>query len=170
MAFGQVAGPPAGARQLEQLGALLADAGYASFKEARHPFGLTQRQAAGKFTVGEADELIERLEAAAIVADATGADDVEPAPSPPARTRTPAADRRTARRAGSAAGAASAATGGSGAASGNERLAQQLTKVPQELIVAELERRGWCCIPPIADGPADPGLADPRLGDPGPAA
>ncbi|MFN7151734.1 MAG: hypothetical protein ACK4V6_19925, partial [Microthrixaceae bacterium] len=118
MAFGQVAGPPAGARQLEQLGALLADAGYASFKEARHPFGLTQRQAAGKFTVGEADELIERLEAAAIVADATGADDVEPAPSSPARTRTPATDRRTARRAGSP--AAGAAAGGSGAAGGNE--------------------------------------------------
>lgn len=155
MAFGQVTGPPAGARQLEQLGALLADAGYASFKEARHPFGLTQRQAAGKFTVGEADELIERLEAAAIVADATGVDEVEPAPSSPART--PATDRRTARRAGKP--AAGTAAGGSGV-SGNERLAQQLTKVPQELIVAELERRGWCCIPPIADGAAEPGAGD----------
>lgn len=150
MAFGQVAGPPAGARQLEQLGALLADAGYASFKEARHPLGLTQRQAAGKFTVGEADELIERLEAAAIVADATGADEVEPAPPPPARPRRSSTDRRTAGRAGA---------GATGAVGGNERLAQQLTKVPQELIVAELERRGWCCIPPIADGPPDPGGA-----------
>ncbi|MFN7149854.1 MAG: hypothetical protein ACK4V6_10275, partial [Microthrixaceae bacterium] len=64
-----------------------------------------------------------------------------------------------ARRAGSP--AAGAAAGGSGAAGGNERLAQQLTKVPQELIVAELERRGWCCIPPIADGPTDPGPSEP---------
>ncbi len=144
MAFGQVAGPPAGARQLEKLGALLADAGYASFKEARHPFGLTQRQAGGKFTVGEADELIERLQAAATVAEATGVDDVTPPPAA-ARTRAPAADRRTARR----------GTGAGSGAGGNERLAQQLTKVPQELIVAELERRGWCCIPPIADGPTE---------------
>jgi hypothetical protein len=163
MAFGQVAGPPAGARQLEQLGALLADAGYASFREARHPFGLSQRQAAGKFTVGEAEELIERLEAAAIVADATGVDDVEPAPSSPARTRTPATDRRTARRAG--ASASGSAAGAPGAVSGNERLAQQLTKVPQELIVAELERRGWCCIPPISEGSPDLGP-----GEPGPSA
>jgi hypothetical protein len=167
MAFGQVAGPPAGARQLEQLGALLADAGYASFKEARHPFGLTQRQAAGKFTVGEAEELIERLEAAAIVADANGVDDVEPAPSSPARSRTPSADRRTARRAVTSASGPTA--GASGAVSGNERLAQQLTKVPQELIVAELERRGWCCIPPIADGPTDPGPAAGGPSEPGPA-
>jgi hypothetical protein len=155
MAFGQVAGPPAGARQLEQLGALLADAGYASFKEARHPFGLTQRQAGGKFTVGEADELIERLQAAATVADATtGVDDVAPPPAA-ARTRAPAADRRTARR----------GAGTSSGAGGNERLAQQLTKVPQELIVAELERRGWCCIPPIADGPTEPGPTEPTSDD-----
>jgi hypothetical protein len=157
MAFGQVAGPPAGARQLEQLGALLADAGYQSFKEARHPLGLTQRQAAGKFTVGEADELIERLEAAAIVAEATGGDAGDAAPAAPPRTRPPGADRRTARRAASA----------GPASGGNERLAQQLTKVPQELIVAELERRGWCCIPPIADGPTDPRPDDcaPGAGD-----
>ncbi len=42
---------------------LLEARGYASFREARHPFGLTQRQAAGKFTGAEIDELIDRLEA-----------------------------------------------------------------------------------------------------------
>jgi hypothetical protein len=64
MAFGQVSGPPAPAKQLAQLTDLLARQGYASFKEARHPLDLTQRQAAGKFTSAEATELIERLTAA----------------------------------------------------------------------------------------------------------
>ncbi len=67
MAFGQASGPPAPARQLAELTELLAAHGYASFKEARHPLDLTQRQAAGRFTGPEATELIERLSAAAEV-------------------------------------------------------------------------------------------------------
>jgi hypothetical protein len=63
MAFGQASGPPAAARRVEELAALLRDRGYDSFREARHPFGLTQRQAGGKFTTAEVDELIDRLEA-----------------------------------------------------------------------------------------------------------
>ena len=62
MAFGQAAGPPANARRVAELAELLADRGYDSFREARHPFGLNQRQAAGRFTVAEADELLERLQ------------------------------------------------------------------------------------------------------------
>ena len=63
MAFGQQTGPPASARQVEEITQLLEQAGYDSFREARHIFGLTQRQASGKFTQGEAVELIERLQA-----------------------------------------------------------------------------------------------------------
>lgn len=40
---------------------LLEKAGYTSFREARLPLGLTQRQGSGKFTVPEASMLIDRL-------------------------------------------------------------------------------------------------------------
>jgi len=61
MAFGQQSGPPASHRQLTHLKELLQAAGHDDFKTARHEFGLTQRQAAGKFTTGEASDLIDRL-------------------------------------------------------------------------------------------------------------
>ena len=54
-------GPPASVKQVAYLASLLEKAGYASFREARHPFGLTQRQAGGKFTVQEASGLIDQL-------------------------------------------------------------------------------------------------------------
>jgi hypothetical protein len=62
MAFGQASGPPATRRQVERLLGLLHDAGHRDFRDARGPMGFTQRQASGKFTRDEADELIERLE------------------------------------------------------------------------------------------------------------
>lgn len=62
MAFGQAAGPPANTRRVAELAALLEAKGYDSFREARHPFDLTQRQAAGKFTTAEVDELMDRLQ------------------------------------------------------------------------------------------------------------
>jgi hypothetical protein len=65
MSFGQVSGPPASARQVDELLGLLRDAGHDGFREARYPMGFTQRQAAGKFTVAEADALIQSLQAAA---------------------------------------------------------------------------------------------------------
>ena len=61
MAFGQATGPAASMKQIQELEGLLEARGFDSFKEARHPFGLTQRQASGKFTVDEATALIERL-------------------------------------------------------------------------------------------------------------
>jgi hypothetical protein len=64
MAFGQHAGPPATSRQLDELLALLQAAGHEDFRDARGPMGFTQRQAAGKFTRDEAEQLIARLEAA----------------------------------------------------------------------------------------------------------
>ena len=79
MAFGQQSGPPAGARQVEELLQRVKEVGYSDFREARHPLGLTQRQAAGRFTRDEVDELIERLERPGVsspgraVVDATNA-------------------------------------------------------------------------------------------------
>lgn len=70
MAFGQQSGPAAGARQIEQLLQRVKEAGFADFREARHPLGLTQRQAGGRFTRDEVDELIERLEMPAADASA----------------------------------------------------------------------------------------------------
>lgn len=65
MAFGQHTGPPATRRQVDELLELLHAAGHESFRDARGPMRFTQRQAAGKFTRAEADELINRLQAAA---------------------------------------------------------------------------------------------------------
>ena len=62
MAFGQQAGPPATARQVGELLALVQQAGHADFRDARGALGLTQRQAAGKFTRDEADALIGTLQ------------------------------------------------------------------------------------------------------------
>lgn len=136
MAFGQASGPPAGARQVEELAALLERAGFGSFKEARHPYGLTQRQAAGKFTVAEAEELIARLEAAEQVQ--AGGPAAEPAPSPVARQRTSPTVAPPPASAPSEARARRA-----------QRKVDVLGAFADDLLVAELERRGWCCIPPI---------------------
>jgi hypothetical protein len=61
MAFGQQAGRPANARRVDQLLDEVRKAGYSDFREARHPLGLNQRQASGRFTEDEAEELITRL-------------------------------------------------------------------------------------------------------------
>lgn len=65
MAFGQQSGPPASAKQLQELLALLQAAGHSGFRDARGPLGFTQRQGGGKFTRDEAAELIESLSQAA---------------------------------------------------------------------------------------------------------
>jgi hypothetical protein len=72
MALGQ-SGPPASSKQVAYLQVLLEKAGCATFREARRPFGLTQRQASGKFTKQEASELIDRL----VNGDQPDADEVE---------------------------------------------------------------------------------------------
>lgn len=65
MAFGQHPGPPATARQVQELLGLLQDAGYSDFRDARGSMGFTQRQAAGKFTKDEAQAFIDQLQDAA---------------------------------------------------------------------------------------------------------
>src|SRR3954468_12452199 len=62
MAFGQQSGPPATARQVNELLGLLNEAGHTDFRDARGPMGFTQRQAAGKFTRDEAEAFIAQLE------------------------------------------------------------------------------------------------------------
>jgi len=86
MAFGQQPGPPASARQVQELLTLLRGVGHADFRDARGPMGFTQRQAAGKFTRDEAAALIDRLNAGAEGSDAVAS---EPKPA----ERLSAADR-----------------------------------------------------------------------------
>ncbi len=139
MAFGQPAGPPAGTRQLEQLAQLFERAGYATFREARHPFGLNQRQAAGRFTVSEADDLIERLEAAEAVR--SGDDPGVAAPHRAMTSATPAVQDVP---------VAPDATAAGRRAGRARRKVEVLSAFDDYLLVEELERRGWCCIPPIS--------------------
>ena len=73
MAFGQQSGPPASSRQVQELLALIQSAGHRDFRDARGPMGFTQRQAGGRFTRDEADEIIQRLQ------------DAESDPGPPDR-------------------------------------------------------------------------------------
>ena len=61
MAFNQQSGPPASARQIQELLTLLKEIGHSDFRDARGPMGFTQRQAAGRFTRHEAESLIARL-------------------------------------------------------------------------------------------------------------
>jgi hypothetical protein len=62
VAFGQQSGPPATARQVQELLSLLQDAGHTDFRDARGPMGFTQRQAGGRFTRDEAAAFIEQLQ------------------------------------------------------------------------------------------------------------
>ncbi len=129
MAFGQQTGPPASGRQVEEIAALLEQAGYASFREARHIYGLTQRQASGKFTQDEAVELIDRLQPES--PDDGGAPDLGADPRPATRRDprpAPGADRRADRNA--------------------DRRAESLAAIPAEELADELVRRGWMCMPP----------------------
>jgi hypothetical protein len=124
MAFGQPSGPPASAKQLKQLLALLEAAGYSDFRDARGPMGFTQRQGGGKFTKDEADGFITALEFAAQEAESAPA--VSAAPEPPAAAPTP---RRAVRTTTSTA-------------------QQTLQRFPSEVLAAELQRRGWVVMEP----------------------
>jgi hypothetical protein len=84
MAFGQQSGPPATAKQVQELMSLLNDAGHTDFRDARGPMGFTQRQAGGKFTRNEAEAFIDRLQGAAVEGSAPT---TAPAPRLSARER-----------------------------------------------------------------------------------
>lgn len=126
MAFGQPSGPPAGQRQLERLRELLSERGFDSFREARHRLGLTQRQANGRFSIEEADDLIERLEAGAQVADSL------PMQTPDGISVGESVVQRAHER--------------------RRRVqAASIVDIADDVLADELVRRGWCCIPPTPD-------------------
>ena len=125
MAFGQSSGPPASAKQVQELLSLLHDAGHSDFRDARGPMGFTQRQAGGKFTREEADAFIEQLQQEA---EAGGSTDAPATPAPaPARVARPKA------------AAAKAASRSHDSA---------LADVPSGDLAAELQRRGWVVMEP----------------------
>ena len=117
MTFGQQSGPPASQKQLDYLLSLLEAEGY-DFATARHRYGFTQRQARGKFSIGEAKDTIDRLVAQAEEGD-PGAEIVFDDPK---------------------------------AIKAQQRLdierSALLRGVPAEVLVDELQRRGWAVIPP----------------------
>lgn len=123
MAFGQQPGPPATARQLNELRELLQAAGYRDFRDARGPLGLNQRQGGGKFTRDEADELMEQLRNEAPGDDVPSIEPAAPVEVPPARVTRPRAP----------------------AANSTE---QALRGVPSAMLAAELQRRGWVVMEP----------------------
>jgi hypothetical protein len=123
MAFGQQSGPPATARQVQELLALVLQAGHTDFRDARGPLGLSQRQAAGKFTRDEADAFIEALTEAQDTADVLTELDGGPPPRPRS-ARVTAADRREAEQ------------------------VRALQAMAPELLAAELQRRGWAVMAP----------------------
>lgn len=117
MSFGQQSGPPASAKQVALILSLLNADGF-DFATARHRHGLTQRQARGKFTIGEAAELIDRLQA-----EADGGVDGDPIVfNDPVAIK--AQDKIDTQR------------------------ATLLGGIPAEALADELERRGWAVIPP----------------------
>ncbi|MDP9075071.1 MAG: hypothetical protein M3N98_13090 [Actinomycetota bacterium] len=89
MAFGQQAGPPASNKQVQELLALLHDAGHSDFRDARGPMGFTQRQAGGKFTRDEAAAYIDGLQSEDVEVSTT---------SPPAGPAALSAAERAVRR------------------------------------------------------------------------
>lgn len=124
MGFGQPSGPPASARQVNELLALLLEAGYRDFRDARGPMGLSQRQAGGRFTRAEADTFIEQLLATG-PEGATGAGDGDGDGRPvPRRGPVSGTERRRAEQVSS------------------------LRQVPPELLAAELQRQGWIVMAP----------------------
>ncbi len=117
MAFGQQGGPPATARQVQELLSLLQEVGHSDFRDARGPMGFTQRQAGGKFTRDEADEFIEQLQDAIHEGDQTaGVAATEPADAAPAPRLT-----------------------------ASEKAAREMS---DEILAAELQRRGWIVVEP----------------------
>jgi hypothetical protein len=118
MAFGQQSGPPASAKQVQDLLTLLHSAGHTGFRDARGPMGFTQRQTAGKFTRDEAAAFIDHLQDAEFDGAAAGA------------------------ATGAAAGAAV------GPAARRSSAEQAMGRIPAEQLAAELRRRGWTVIEP----------------------
>jgi hypothetical protein len=157
MAFGQASGPPATAKQVQELLGLVQEAGHADFREARGPLGLSQRQAGGHFTRDEADAFLDRLrDGGPAGADRAGAGRaVRPVHDAPAMPRTAAAPMSPAGGAPPPARAPGDPTAARArrpqAAPARGSTAQALRVVPDAMLAAELQRRGWMVIEPLSD-------------------
>ncbi len=116
MALGQPAGPPASYRQVQQLTDLILAAGHVDFRDARGPLGLNQRQAGGRFTRDEAEELIARLESEAEGAGPEFSAE-HASPRPLIRPR-------------------------------DTKRAALIASLPDDVLAAELQRRGWVVLEP----------------------
>lgn len=139
MAFGQPSGPPATAKQVRELLELLQAAGHADFRDARGPMGFTQRQAGGKFTRDEAQELIDQLVEAA--ENGTSAE-----PEPPL-TRLKATPRPSASRP-TGPGATTSRSSASRSRASAPPASQAVVDASDEELAAELQRRGWIVVEP----------------------
>ncbi len=122
MAFGQPAGSPATARQVQELLELLHLAGHSDFRDARGPMGFTQRQAGGKFSRDEAVAFIERLQQEAELEP--GPDAAPDAAHDAGTTSVPVPVARL------------------------TAAEQALRRIPTEHLAAELQRRGWIVVEP----------------------
>ncbi len=136
MAFGQPSGPPASAKQVQELLSLLREAGHTDFRDARGPMGFTQRQAAGKFTRDEAEAFLDRLSRGGTGGDSpeTGGDGPGPAA---ALVKAPRAVTTRAARAPSVATMPDPE--------------QAIRQMPAEQLAAELRLRGWTVTGPDAE-------------------
>jgi hypothetical protein len=146
-------GPPASPKQLQYLLSLIQGAGHGGFRDARRPLGLTSRQAGGKFTVGEASELIDRLLAAGTnpirrdLSAGLSRSTESPIASPkvfgrraPEGPETPQALANISLPGG--------AVSDSRADSRADSRSELIQGVPAQMLADELARRGWTMIPP----------------------
>ena len=128
MSFGQSA-PSASPKQIAYLLSLVKQAGHDGFRDGRGPLGLTQRQAAGKFSKSEASTLIDLL------LNGEASDDHGGGGRHDSGTGTNGATAISGER-----------------ISATERLALDradlLRGMPAELLAGELERRGWAVSAP----------------------
>lgn len=117
MSFGQQSGPPASPKQIAHLLSLLNNDGF-DFATARHRYGLTQRQARGKFTAPEASELLDRLTREA----EDGGESAQLVFDDPSAVK---AQQRI-----------------------DTQRDALLRGIPADVLADELQRRGWAVIPP----------------------
>jgi hypothetical protein len=142
-------GPPASPKQLQYLLSLIQGAGHGGFRDARRPLELTSRQAGGKFTVGEASELIDRLLAAG-----TNPIRRDLSAGLPRSTESPNASPKVfGRRAPEGLETPQALAnisipGGAMSDSRADSRAELIQGVPAQMLADELARRGWTMIPP----------------------
>jgi len=127
---------------------LVEAAGHVDFRDARGPLGLSQRQAKGRFTRDEADELIETLE---IAAD-SGTEIVAPAAGSVTGTHGTAATSRRPAGGATAANSAPTARKTQVRAKPVRRITPgpdgPLSAISDADLAAELQRRGWLVMEP----------------------